>query len=291
MKPKRKRKQKQKRTSVMVKSFEKAKVWIAPISTLLALTTLFVWGGFKLQDPTVMPVRTVGVDGEMRFLQRKHLEQVVAKAVNGSFLSLDLPRMRQRIELIPWVENVTIRRVWPDTLRVQVTERTPLAYWGEDAMVSVQGEIFKPEVVPHIDGLVHLVGEPQHAKMIIQEFQHMSSLLEMAGLELTSVWVDARQSWRVKMKSGLQVQLGRREVMPRLMRFVQIYPSLNASQKDRQLESVDLRYTNGFAVHWRPAEEQVSQRINQSMWMYGSGMLSRTNFNHQMSTTTGESRG
>ena len=265
-------------------------VWLKPLSLALAIVALLVWSGLTLQDPEAMPVRTVGVDGEIRFLQRARLEQVVAQAVNGSFFSVDLRLMRERIERMPWVESASVRRVWPDTLRVRVTEREPLAYWGKDAMVSRRGEVFKPEAVPRLDGLAVLVGESQHAKAISREYQRMHALLETAGLALTHVWVDARQAWRIKTDNGLLVQLGRRDVMPRLTRFVRLYPFLTAGE-ERRPEAVDLRYTNGFAVHWRPTEEQAGQGSNQAMRIEGESALSRSGLSHHMSMITGESHG
>ena len=279
-----------KQAPVPVKLSERARVWLKPLLLGLFIAALLVWGRGVLQDPEMMPVRTVGVDGEMRFLQRARLEQVVAQAVTGSFFSIDLQLMRERIERMPWVESASVRRVWPDTLRVRVAEREPLAYWGKDAMVSRQGEVFKPEIVPRLDGLVVLVGETQHAKAITREYQRMHTLLETAGLALTHVWVDARQAWRIKTDNGLLVQLGRRDVMPRLTRFVRLYPFLTA-QEGRQPEAVDLRYTNGFAVHWRPAEEQAMQGSEQSMRIDGESTLSRTDLSHHMSRITGESHG
>jgi cell division protein FtsQ len=243
---------------------EKLVVWLKPGLLIMVAISLLVWGFKQLQDPNVMPVRTVGVDGEMRFIKREHLEQVVAEAVNGSFFSLDLQRMQGRIERMPWVAQASVRRIWPDTLRVQVTERSPLAYWGKEAMISRQGEVFEPQVLPRLDGLVTLVGERQHAKTITREYQRMHTLLETAGLRLTHVWVDARQAWRIKTDSGLLLQLGRRDVIPRLTRFVQLYPDLLA-QQGRQPETVDLRYTNGFTVDWRQDDEKAPQGDRQVM--------------------------
>jgi cell division septal protein FtsQ len=37
--------------------------------------------------------------------------------------------------------------------------------------------------------------------------------------------------------------------MPRLTRFVQLYPKLSGEVEAR-LRGVDLRYTNGFTAHW-----------------------------------------
>lgn len=228
--------------------------WTVPLLLVLLVAGLLAWGVERAMDPAVLPIRMVGVDGEIHYLQRGNLEAAVADAVNGSFLGMDLGRVRHKVEQLPWIESASVRRVWPDTLRVKVVEQVPLAYWGKDGLVSSRGEIFRPESLPRLQGLATLEGEDGSAVRITREYLRMRTLLETAGLELTHVWVDARQAWRLETGSGLMVNLGRREVLPRLTRFVQLYPYL----KDRAgliPASVDLRYTNGFSVRWQNGPE------------------------------------
>jgi cell division protein FtsQ len=156
-------------------------------------------------------------------------------------------------------------------LRVHVVEQVPLAYWGDDGLVSQRGEVFRPEKPPPLEGLAMLQGEDARAPRITREYLRMRTLLETAGLGIERVWVDARQAWRLQADNGLMLNLGRREVMPRLTRFVQLYPYLLAQTK-RQPETVDLRYTNGFTVRWHedagaqvkfesPAQERAVARM------------------------------
>ncbi len=240
---------------------KRLKSWAVPATLVMVVFGLLIWGRTALQNPQVMSVRRVQVDGEMHYLQRTNLEQVVAQAVNGNFFTLDLMQMRKRIERLPWVASASVRRVWPDTLRVRVTERVPLAYWGKDALVSRQGVVFRPQQLPRLDGLATLEGEAQHAMAITQDYQRMDTLLQTVGLRVSRLRVDARQAWRIETDNGLKLQLGRRDVLPRLTRFVQLYPSLMGQETGRRPDTVDLRYSNGFAVHWEalPATEEQGQ--------------------------------
>jgi cell division protein FtsQ len=244
--------------------FALSHAWIKPLLTVVLLAGLLAWGVERAMDPAVLPIRVVGVDGEIQYLQRGSLEAAVADAVNGSFLSMDLDRVRRKVELLPWIESASVRRIWPDTLRVKVVEQVPLAYWGKDGLVSARGEVFRPGNLPHLEGLATLEGEDESAVRITREYLRMRTLLETAGLDLTHVWVDARQAWRLETSSGLMLNLGRREVLPRLTRFVQLYPYL----KDRAGSipaAVDLRYTNGFSVRWQSdAESQVNLESHSS---------------------------
>ena len=225
----------------------------------------------QARDPGVLPVRVVGVDGEIVHLDRQRLQRAVVEAVDGSFFSVDLAHIRRQLEQLPWIESASVRRIWPDTLRVHVVEQVPLAYWGDDGLVSQRGEVFRPEKLPRLKGLAKLQGGDELAPRITREYLRMRTLLETAGLGIDRVWVDARQAWRLQADNGLMLNLGRREVMPRLSRFVQLYPYLVA-QTQRRPETVDLRYTNGFTVRWHedagaqaqiesPAPERAAARI------------------------------
>lgn len=217
---------------------------------LMALTIMTAsWMLSRLQDPDVMPVRVVKVEGEVRYLNLRQLEEVVYAAVDGSFFSVTLAKVRAEVELLPWVDSVSIRRVWPDTLRVKVVEQQPLARWGKNALVNVRGEIFDPEPIPDFSGLALLEGETQDSVMISQEYQKIETLLDTVGLELEKVRVDARQAWRLWTRSGLELNLGRKQVMPRLSRFARLYPGLSGEDGVR-LKKIDLRYTNGFTANW-----------------------------------------
>jgi cell division protein FtsQ len=228
---------------------------LAPLLLIVLIITLGGWGVARLLDPMIMPVRVVSVDGEIKYLDKVGLEQTVAQAVSGNFFTVDLTRIRNQIEQLPWVESASVRRVWPDTLAVRVFEQVPLAYWGADAMVNPKGEVFKPHRLPKLPGLVMLVGEQQMAQRVTQDYLKMRTLLQTAGLELKRLRVDARQSWRIETETGLLLDLGRRDVMPRLSRFVQLYPFLK-DQVELMPERVDLRYTNGFSVYWQANSEQ-----------------------------------
>jgi cell division protein FtsQ len=221
-----------------------------PLVIIVLVVTLGGLGVTRLLDPMVMPVRVVSVDGEIKYLNKQGLEQTVAQAVSGNFFTVDLVRIRHQIEQLPWVKSASVRRVWPDILAVRVREQTPLAYWGDDAMVNPQGEVFKPKSLPRLSGLANLIGEVEQAERITQGYLKVRALLHTAGLELKRLWVDARQSWRIETGEGLLLDLGRRDVMPRLTRFVQLYPFLKG-QVESMPERVDLRYTNGFSVYWQ----------------------------------------
>jgi cell division protein FtsQ len=61
-----------------------------------------------------------------------------------SVLRIPLSERRRQIETLPWVEQASVLRALPNTLRVEITERTPIAFLrdGSDlALIDVHGVI------------------------------------------------------------------------------------------------------------------------------------------------------
>ncbi len=235
------------------------RLWGFALMLLLATFAALAWGVNQLRDPQIMPVRLVGVEGEVRHLDRDALKDTVHEASHGSFFSLDLVKIRAELEQLPWVESATIRRVWPDNLQVRVVEQQPMARWGKDALINQRGEIFRPRPLPEFPQLTLLEGMEQDAVRISREYQKIKTLLGTVRIELERVRVDARQAWWLQTRSGLQLNLGRKDILRRLTRFIQLYPGLSA-EAGASLKRVDLRYTNGFTASWESSPELQSMR-------------------------------
>jgi cell division protein FtsQ len=243
--------------SRLARLWDSVQLWGLALTLVGGVTLTTIWGLQLLRDPQVLPVRVVGVEGEMRFLKPGQLERAVIQAVKGSFFSVDLHRIRAKLAELAWVDSVSIRRVWPDTLRVRVVEQQPLARWGEDALLNLRGEVFRPQPLPPFPQLAVLHGQTEDAISISREFQRIDTLLKTIGLELGRVRVDPRKAWLLHTRDGLEINLGRKQILPRLARFVRLYPQLEHSSQGR-LMRVDLRYTNGFAASWEALPELQS---------------------------------
>ena len=61
--------------------------------------------------------------------------------------------------------------------------------------------------------------------------------------------MDERGAWILKLSTGQEIRLGRRDVEQRLERFFDVAAPALAPEMQR-VEYIDLRYTNGFSVGW-----------------------------------------
>jgi len=214
------------------------------------------WGLDWLTDPRVLPLRVVHIEGQLRHLRRQTLERAVAEHASGSFFTVDLRAVREAAGSLGWVEQVQVRRLWPDALHMRVVEQQPLARWGRDSLVNLRGEVFTPEEGPLPMVLPGLSGPQGSAQRVSAKFLAMGRKLTPLGLQIRALHLNARGGWQVELEAGLVVQLGTRDQEARLARFVRLYPRLLAAAQG-QPEEVDLRYANGFTVRWRGSDQEA----------------------------------
>jgi cell division protein FtsQ len=195
------------------------------------------------------PVRRVLLEGAFQRVAPPEVETVISQAARGGLASVDLARIRERVEAIDWVDNAVVTRVWPDAIRVVVHEQVAAARWNDSGLLNARGELFirnaryVPPELPLLEG-----PDGSEADVAQLYIEAQGRLLE-AGLRLTGVRLDARGAWELQLGDGLQVRLGRQGVHERLERFIRLASPMVA-KRTAEISYVDMRYTNGFSVGW-----------------------------------------
>ena len=189
-------------------------------------------------------MREVRVEGGLAHVTQGEIEDVVRREVKGGFFTVDLPAVRAAFERLPWVRGANVRRQWPARLDVALEEHEPLARWGDEALVSTHGEVFRAAY----DGeLPVFVGPEGTAREIAIQYRYFQRALASIGDAPVRVQVSARRAWQLKLRGGTTLELGREQTEARLGRYVQLHER-TVGALGRRVDYVDLRYANGFAV-------------------------------------------
>ena len=78
------------------------------------------------------------------YVTPKSVREIFLVDRNHSVLRIPLDERRRQIETLPWVEQATVRRALPNTIEVDITERTPIAFLRDGnqmELVDVHGVI------------------------------------------------------------------------------------------------------------------------------------------------------
>jgi cell division protein FtsQ len=114
----------------------------------LAVVTAGVIGvRFALWSPRVAlaDLEQIQVGGN-QFVPRSAVLEKFTADLGRSVLRIPLDERRAALEEIPWIESASVQRVLPNRLRVNVVERTPVAFLraaSELALIDAQGVILE----------------------------------------------------------------------------------------------------------------------------------------------------
>lgn len=220
---------------------------------VIALVTLIAFAVY-LQREATLPILHVTVEGDMRQTDREDLVHAVMPSVSGSFLNVNVAAIRAAGEALPWVYQLRVRRVWPDTLHLIVEEQRAIALWNDNGLVNTRGEVFFPDPDTFPQGLVRLHGPEGTNVMMVRRLVEIQQQVSMLGLRISDLSVDARRSWEVTFTDDMKLLLGRADGDARLERFVTVFAE-ELGRYQAEIKVVDMRYTNGLAVVWRNGQQ------------------------------------
>ncbi|PTC01023.1 cell division protein DivIVA, partial [Thalassospira xiamenensis] len=170
----------------------------------------------------------------------------------------DVDEIKVRLENIAWVERVSIRKEWPDLLRVYVVEQDPIAYWNDTQLINAEGQLFTAGMSGITASLPYLYGPTNAATETLETFRRLSSLLELNGFGVRALRLSERYAAELVLENGVELRLGREARLQRVQRFIDLHPAIEKQQQGA-IDYVDLRYDTGIAVRWRDSE-QVQQQ-------------------------------
>ena len=214
-------------------------------AVLLSVRVVYLF----VTDAQRFPISTVKISASYQHITRKQMEEILANYLNASFFTLPAERLQAELAAIDWTEQVNIERIWPDTLKITLVEKAPVAIWN-DSLMTGDGHLFNIGKEQNMTTVPKLSG-PEHQQIdVLQIYQKLSKLLSSYGLQATSLQLRENQAWELSLANGVQLRLGKQDLEQRLQRFCKAYSSLFAD-KPEQLSSVDLRYARGMAVQWK----------------------------------------
>ena len=224
----------------------RAAAWSALGLLLIGLA----WAGWnKLHDPLLLPIHVVGVEGALQHMRPEDLKETLSPLVKQGLFGVDVQRVQAAVLELPWVQEVAVRRIWPDKLELTIVEFEPMARWNEKALVNAEGDVFTPKAAEIPTGLPWLWGPEGTGKRVTGTYLKMFGPLKLRGLDLQTLRLNDRRSWSMELRGGLKVELGQNELERRFRMLLRVYPQLMERRTGNML-AMDFRYPNGVAVRW-----------------------------------------
>jgi cell division protein FtsQ len=173
------------------------RVFVWTVTGAALITAGYFGVRYALYSPQMLLVKPdqIDVNGN-HIVAREEIQKLFVHDRNRSVLRIPLEARRAQIQEIPWVEEASVQRILPNRLRVEITERTPAAFFrngNELALIDAHGVLLeRPEGedfhYPIVTGMSeNLTREEREKRMqVYQEFMKNIDLVKPGSSERVS---------------------------------------------------------------------------------------------------------
>ncbi|MGB2669400.1 MAG: FtsQ-type POTRA domain-containing protein [Candidatus Acidiferrum sp.] len=222
---------------------------------------------FLLYSPQVLLLKPeqIEVTGN-HIVSRNAVLQSFALDRNRSVLRIPLDARRGQLEELPWVESASIQRILPNRIRVELTERTPIAFLrngNELALIDAHGVILdRPDGedlhFPIVTGLPDSVPREEREKRMqtYQEFLRDADLVRSeSSNRVSEVDLSNPKDLRVVMtglasatdSQAVTVHFGNTDFTGKYRMLVDNFAQWRANAG--RVQSIDLQYSRQVVVN------------------------------------------
>ena len=226
----------------------------------LLMVTVFVaaiFGADFIYKQIDTPLSKIMVGGNFNHLEEQELAELVNIEIDGGFLSMNLNQLRQELKSHPWIHQVSVRREWPSTLKVEVIEEVPIARWGKKGFLNRLGDQLSLPENSNLKSLPVLEADFGSSQDMIAQYLLLAELLAPTDLKLTELQRDAVGAWQIETAAGVRIVLGRDQIIEKIRRLIVVWGS-GLDVQLNNIATIDLRYPNGLAVSWRDQDITIS---------------------------------
>jgi cell division protein FtsQ len=234
------------------------------LCVLISLISIAWWLTNLLMDQENLPINSVVISGEMPYTKREEILVAMSSLNLGNFFQVDVNDIQSQVSALPWVYSVSVRKKWPNEVKIYVVDQTPVALWNGDFLLNQFGKAFQADTKKLKQALPQFFGPEGSELLALENFINLNDLLEYRNLVIEELVLSERFSWQLTLNDGVMLNLGREERVKRVQRFMDVYPLIKThleqqpiqkNNRNKQLKQavdyIDLRYDTGLAVGWK----------------------------------------
>lgn len=197
------------------------------------------------------PVTTIEFNGTFSVWSAEQLTEPLMWVKDESFFSLDVKKVHKQLQALALIKHVSVRKQWPGTIEVTISEDVPIALWNNDKVLSASGKISDLPTGLNTEALIQMSGAGQQAEQVVRYYRRLQQVLNHQKLRVLELRVSEIGSVEAKLSNGWHVKLGRQYIEERVERLDKILRYI----PQEKVAIVDLRYGKGAAIRWREQQE------------------------------------
>ncbi|MAA70141.1 MAG: hypothetical protein CL679_00260 [Bermanella sp.] len=224
--------------------------WLKPVSIGVTVVSVLVAVVLLLLQTANKPVNRLQLETPLAHISSKSIKEAIKPWFPNGFIYLDVNAIKDQLQSMVLVSQVSVEKVWPDTLKVSIVEERPVAIWNDESMLSENGDIL-PVALKQLK-LPRLKGGNQESKMVMQHFLLFNRWGKRHQLELVGI-DHSSAGWQLKYQSGLSIWLDNTTAMNGLQQLDSVIEQFELAR----IKQIDMRYEQGFAVAWKESMSQA----------------------------------
>ncbi|KAB2824362.1 FtsQ-type POTRA domain-containing protein [Aliivibrio finisterrensis] len=204
-----------------------------------------------MTDEDRLPLSHMIIKGQLKHITADDIREAIDSMDSiGTFMTQDVNKLQDALLSLPWISQVSVRKQWPETIKVFVVEHQPEATWNNSVIVNPEGVVFHAPMSDLLEPKPALFGPETSSKEVLAFWHQLQKQFAPLNITVRSVALTDRLSWQVVLDNGIRLELGRDAREERVNRFVALYKQL--TNKKNSIDYIDLRYDTGAAVGWKP---------------------------------------
>ncbi len=209
-----------------------------------------------------LSVQSVEVEGRVMTAAADILKAIGVER-GTPILGINPIQAKNRIEGLPWVRNAEVERRLPDTIRIRLTERQPLALWqfhGQMMLIDREGVIVTTENLGRFASLLLVVGEnaPAHTTDLLALLNQQPALRKQVQ---SAVWVGQRR-WDLHLADGITIMLPEADPAAAWAHLAEL--ERDHGLMARKIDRIDLRFTDRVVVHLIPDPAKSQAKLGRT---------------------------
>jgi len=178
--------------------------WRKSYNWVFLLPPLLLAGVYLEQVEQLLPIRKIQLSGTFENLDKQEVETMLQQYIGQGFFSLDIYQLQQTLYARAWTDTVSVRRVWPDKLKVMIKEKNPVARWDDQHLLSDSARVYLADTGPfgHLP-VVHAVNH--QPAWVLAQFYRLQARFDSVDEPLLALYVDSRGAFDVELINGLQI--------------------------------------------------------------------------------------
>ncbi|MGK0445251.1 MAG: cell division protein FtsQ [Bermanella sp.] len=224
--------------------------WLKPVSVAVTVMSILVAVVLLLLQMANKQVDQLQFENELEHVTAQAIKANISPWFPDGFIYLDVNAIKDQVQSMVMVSQVSVEKVWPDILKVAIVEERPVAIWNDESMLSENGDIL-PVALKQLK-LPRLKGANQESKMVMQHFLLFNRWGKRHQLELVEI-NHSSAGWQLTYESGLSIWLDNTTAMNGLQQLDSVIDQFNLARVHR----IDMRYEQGFAVAWKDSNSQA----------------------------------